>query len=50
MRLLCEQNFLPLNLKHLNTYYDKFEPPKISTKSMTEIKSYAANTHQGIIR
>lgn len=50
MALLGSQNYVPLSLSVLQSSFDKYDNPKISTKSMTEIKSYAANTNQGVVR
>ena len=50
MSLLGSQNNTPLSIKNLNLPIPNFENSKFSVKSMTTIKAYAANTHQGIVR
>jgi hypothetical protein len=50
MSLLGSQNNTPITLKNLNAAIPNYETSKSSTKSMTVLKAYAANTHQGIIR
>lgn len=50
MSLLGTQNSVPITLKNLNANIPNYETSKYSLKSMSVIKAYAANTHQGIIR
>ena len=50
MSLLGAQNNTPISLKNLNANIPNYDPSKYSVKSMSVIKAYAANTHQGIIR
>jgi hypothetical protein len=50
MSLLGAQNNSPISTKNLNAAIPNYDPSKYSVKSMSVIKSYAANTHQGIVR
>jgi len=50
LSLLGSQNYVPLHINNLNENFEKNSQPKISTKTMSEIKAYAANTNQGIVR
>lgn len=50
MSLLGSQNTSPITLKNLNAAIPNYDNSKFSVKSMSVIKAYAANTHQGIIR
>jgi hypothetical protein len=50
MSLLGSQNTQPLSIKNLYANINEYEPSKYSAKSLSVVKSYAANTHQGIIR
>ncbi len=50
MSLLGSQNYVPLDITNLNTTFDKYDQPKISSRILTDIKAYAANTNQGIVR
>ena len=50
MNLLGPQGSVPLNIKSIDANIANYETSKFSAKSMTYIKAYAANTHQGIIR
>jgi hypothetical protein len=50
MSLLGAQNNSPITIKNLNAAIPNYDPSKYSVKSMSVIKSYAANTHQGIVR
>jgi len=48
--LLSQHNNVPICLSNLKQKFDNYEPSKHSTKSQTNIRSYSANTHPGIIR
>ncbi len=50
LSLLGSQNYVPLDINNVNTTFEKYDTPKVASKSMTEIRSYAANTNQGIVR
>lgn len=50
MSLLGAQNNSPITTKNLNAAIPNYDASKYSVKSMSVIKSYAANTHQGIVR
>lgn len=50
MSLLASQNLAPIVTKNLTTYVPQYDQTKSSSKSMSLIKAYAANTHQGIVR
>ena len=41
---------IPITLSNLNIDYSNFERPKTSLKPIGNIRAYAANTYQGIIR
>ena len=47
---LLSQNNVPISISNLYEPFDQFEPSKHSIKSLSKIRSYSANTHQGIIR
>jgi hypothetical protein len=47
---LFSNNHIPIEIKNLKQSYVGYECSKHSNKSMTYIKGYAANTHQGTIR
>jgi hypothetical protein len=48
--LLSQHNNIPVTLSNLKQQFDQYEPAKHSIKSLQNIRSYSANTHQGIIR
>jgi hypothetical protein len=48
--LIKDQNYVPLSKNILNLNFDKYESTRYSTKSLNLIKSFAANTHQGVVR
>lgn len=48
--LIKDQNFCNLNKNILNLNFEKYESTRYSTKSLNLIKSFAANTHQGVVR
>jgi hypothetical protein len=48
--LLSQNNNIPISLANLKQQFDQYEPAKHSLKSLQNIRSYSANTHQGIIR
>jgi hypothetical protein len=50
MSLLGSQNNIPITIKNLQANIPNYDNSKFSVKSMSVIKAYAANTHQGIIR
>lgn len=50
MSLLCNQNYVPLSLSTLQIYFANYESTKCSTKQIKQLKGYAANTNQGLIR
>lgn len=50
LSLLCAQNYVPLDINNLNAQFNKYDSPRISSRSLTEIRAYAANTNQGIVR
>jgi hypothetical protein len=50
MSLLGNANNIPISVKNLNASIPNYDSSKYSVKSMSVIKAYAANTHQGIIR
>lgn len=50
MSLLGAQNYVPLDVNHINVKFDKYDQPKVSSKTLTDIRAYAANTNQGIVR
>lgn len=50
MSLLGSQNNTPITIKNLSASIPNYDNSKYSVKSMSVIKAYAANTHQGIIR
>jgi hypothetical protein len=50
LSLLGCQNNIPLTTKNLHANIANYDSSKYSVKSMSVIKAYAANTHQGIIR
>ena len=41
---------LPLDIKHLTSSFQYYDSSKYSAKSLGVVKSYSANTHQGIVR
>ena len=47
---LGKEGYCPLTLDILDMKIKNFEPGKTSNKNMGIIKSYAANTHEGLIR
>lgn len=49
MSLLSSQH-IPLNINILKQNFIGYETSKYSTKSIANIKAYAANTHQGTVR
>lgn len=50
MNLIANENYVPLSVKNLNLNFPNYNPSKYSTKSMSNVKAYAANTYQGIVR
>lgn len=48
--LIKEQNNTPLSKSFLKSSYEKYENTRFSSKSLNLIKSFAANTHQGVVR
>ena len=50
MSLLSNQNYVPLSISTLDMYFANYESTKSSTKQINQLKGYAANTNQGIIR
>ncbi len=50
MSLLGNSSNIPITVKNLNATIPNYDCSKYSVKSMSVIKAYAANTHQGIIR
>ena len=50
LSLLGSQNYVPLDINNLNLTFNKYDQPKTSSKSLTDIRAYAANTNQGIVR
>jgi hypothetical protein len=50
MSLLGSQNYVPLSIDNLKVKFDKYDNSKISSKTLNEIRAYAANTNQGIVR
>lgn len=48
--IIKDQNFVALSKSILNQKFDKYENTRYSTKSLNIIKSFAANTHQGVVR
>jgi hypothetical protein len=50
MSLLSNQNYVPLSLSCLNIQYPYYDSTKSSTKQIHQIKGYAANTYQGLVR
>lgn len=50
LSLLGSQNYVPLDINNLNLIFNKYDEPKVSSKNLTDIRAYAANTNQGIVR
>ena len=48
--LIKDQNFVPLGKEVLKKDYEKYEPARHSAKSLSVVRSFAANTHQGTVR
>lgn len=48
--LIKDQNYLPLDKGDLKKPFEKYEPARHSGKSLSVVKSFAANTHQGTVR
>lgn len=48
--LIKEQNNIQLSKSFLKSSYEKYENTRFSSKSLNIIKSFAANTHQGVVR
>ena len=48
--IIKEQSFFPLSKSLLTFKFEKYENTRYSTKSLNLIKSFAANTHQGVVR
>lgn len=48
--LIKEQNYVPLSKDVLKNEFEKYESARHSAKSLTIVKSFAANTHQGTVR
>lgn len=48
--LINERNYIPLSKDTLSFSIDKYENTRYSNKSLNLIKSFAANTHQGVVR
>lgn len=48
--LIRDQNYAPLDKSFLKKSFEKYEPARHSGKSLSVVKSFAANTHQGTVR
>ena len=48
--LIKDQNFVPLSKDALKKEFEKYESARHSAKSLSVVKSFAANTHQGTVR
>lgn len=48
--IIKDQNFVPISKDFLSMNFEKYENTRYSSKSLNLIKSFAANTHQGVVR
>lgn len=48
--LIKNQNFVPISNEFIYLNFEKYENTRYSSKSLNLIKSFAANTHQGVVR
>jgi hypothetical protein len=48
--IIKDQNFVPISKDFISLSFEKYENTRYSSKSLNLIKSFAANTHQGVVR
>jgi len=48
--LIKDQNYVPLSKECLKKDFEKYEAARHSAKSLSVVKAFAANTHQGTVR
>lgn len=48
--LIKDQNYVPISKDFISLNFEKYENTRYSSKSLNLIKSFAANTHQGVVR
>lgn len=50
MEMIRLKNFVPISRNVAKINFEKYEATKHSSKSINQIKSFAVNTHQGVVR